>query len=742
MAQRDRSDLDDDDFLNIVLSELRQSVGFEFDKELMTEREQALQYYKGEMTDMPALQNRSAAVSTDVSDAIETVLPDLMEIFTGGDDVVTFKPISANDEEQAADETEYVRQVVFGENEGFLALYSGFKDALQLKVGVWKVWWEDEPIEPEDFEGKSGVEVIVLAHEGKVDDIEQDGVDEETGQPTYSLTLTDEDPGGRVKIMAVPAEDFTVGRDTVRLTDATYCAFRSRPRVQQLIEQGFDPALCEELTPYGYSTDQNVMLARDDAGEHLEQINVVGNWNLRTVEIVEHYVRVDANGDGKPELWRVVTGGSMTSAVLLLRERVDRLPFTAVTPYPIPHRFYGRSVSDLLMEVQRIKTALLRMMLDSGYFALNQRMEVSDKGVNEYTLGDLMRLEPGFPVRVRESGSVTPIQAGQLNFEVFQALEYVSTIGEQRTGIVRNAQGLAPDTLHDTAQGMTQLMQNAQMRLRLVARVFAETGVKDLFLLVHSLLRKHGHESESMLGGQWKPVNCSEWAERKLMRVDVGLGSAGRAQELLAMQQVIGYQNEIVKLQGGANGPLVTLPNIYAALIRYGQKAGQMGVSEFFSDPANAPPQQPQPNPEMVKAQGEQQLKAQELAQKGQTEQARMQLDAAEIAAKHQRELLALKMADERERQRIASEQAMKAAELEVRRADVINRLDVERAKLAVQVEVAELGAGVQLSTVQAKSMAEGARATVDLAMQERAHEHEEDIEHVRAAAVPGGEDA
>jgi hypothetical protein len=93
-------------------------------------QDKALAYAKGEMTDLPSLTNRSAATDSTVADAVETVLPDVLEVFIGGEDVATFQPQGEEDEERAQEETDYVNHVVFAENEGFLNLYTAFKDAL------------------------------------------------------------------------------------------------------------------------------------------------------------------------------------------------------------------------------------------------------------------------------------------------------------------------------------------------------------------------------------------------------------------------------------------------------------------------------------------------------------------------------------------------------------------------------------------------------------------------------------
>jgi hypothetical protein len=400
--------LGDEDFLAIVADERRRSVGFDHDDQLAADRERALNYYKGEMPDVASLQGRSKAVSTDVAEAVETLLPDLVEIFTGGQDVASFRPVGAEDEEAARQETDYVNHVVFNENPGFLTLYTLFKDALLQKTGIVKFWWDPERAgEDERFTGKSALELQVAAQAGGEIRNLVEGLGE-AGQPVFDFTFRRGARGG-ARISAVPPDDFTIGADAVCLAEAHYCAMRSRPRVQDLIAEGYDRDLVEGLPGYAAGGEDGLQLARDTAGEHSDGSGA-GMGDLRMVEVVEHYIRLDGDGDGTPELWKVVTGAGET--VLLERERVDAAPFAAVTPYLTPHRFYGRSVADLLMEIQRIKTALTRMALDSGYFALNQRQEVALERANHFTIGDLLRNEPGVPVRSKTGDAVRPIAAG------------------------------------------------------------------------------------------------------------------------------------------------------------------------------------------------------------------------------------------------------------------------------------------------------------------------------------------
>jgi hypothetical protein len=633
----------DDELLSMVQGLRAQSVGFEQNGELYSDRERALNYIKGEMDDLPVMDNRSQAISTDVNDAIETALPDLVDIFTGGDEVAAFQPVGPEDEDKAQQETDYINHVFFQENNGFLNIYTIIKDALQQKIGVGYVIWERDVTEDEEkFEGKNAVEMQMASQDGEIVDVtptlgddKEPLKDPQTGEGLFSFTLKSRNDYSCAKVLTVPPEDFTVSADTVDLAMTPYCAMRTRPRAQDLIADGVDADIVKELPAYGSKTRQGLEEARDTASENdipatPSEASVPDE--SRVVEVLDHYVRILAKSGDEIEIWRVRTGAGET--VLIDKEKVSRIPFAAGTPYPVTHRFYGRSLADLLMEIQKIKTVLTRATLDSAYFALNQRLIVGDDATNDFTISDVLNNVPGMPIRAKNVQGVAPIPSPGLGFDAFNALEYFSTVAEQRTGIVRNAQGLNPDTLHDTAAGALALMTNSQKRLRLIARVLGETCLKPLFLLLHAVLRENATEPRIVrLNQKWVPVDPSTWAERNDLTIEIGVGAAGREHDIQGLMQLSALAEKIGESPYGAQ--IITPGNVYNMAATLTKKLGFKTPEKFFTDPSTQPPAPPQPNPEMMKVQGDQQLaqaKMQADQQHQQTQlQANMQLEQMKV---------------------------------------------------------------------------------------------------------------
>lgn len=690
----------EEDMLRFVADERRRSIGFGTGDggELIASREQALLYYRGVMNDVPAMANRSRAVSTDVAEAIDTVLPDLLDCFIGGDDVATFIPTGEKDEEQAQEETDYVNHVAYTENNGFLILHTAFKDALMMRTGLFH-WYLEEVEEEDKYTGPP--EVLYAQLQQSDMELTEDLDITDNGDGTITVCV----PHARlaVKTKAWPPEDFTVALDTIALRDTHYCCARSRQRVQDLISNGIDPDKARALPPYALL--DIITKQRDEAGEH-NQLQAGGLDDLKIVEVREHYIRL-AHDDGEICLYRVLT--DMEERVCLEYREVDEVPFAAITPYLSSHRFYGESIADKLIQIQQIKTALLRMTLDSGYFALNQRMEVAVSRSNEFTIADLLRNEPSVPVRSATGDAVRPLSSGGLSFDTFSAMEYASTMGEARTGIVRNSQGLKPDTLHDTASGAMALMSNAQKRVRMIARTFAETGVKDWLIGIRNLLRsgyaeaaeegKRLRPANIQIKSTWKTIDPTKWPERDGMSIQIGLGSSGKEHDMMVNNQALTMIQEIVALQGGVSGPIVTLNNIHNRLKAWSRSAGEKSPDLFWTDPAQMQqqaPAPPPPDPAIEKAKADvalAQSKAQADMQLAQAKaQSDAQLQAAQIqaqteadTAKAQRDhdLAMAKLDAEMNLRRYQTDQ-----ELQLKRDELAAELDLRRQLGMAQVQV------------------------------------------------------
>jgi hypothetical protein len=645
---------------------------------LAEERAAALDYYLGDMArDMPAPDGRSKAVSTDVADTIEGLMPSLMEIFTAGDEVVRFEPVGPEDVDAAEQETDYVNHVFMQQNPGFLVLYSFIKDALLSKVGIVKVWWETrEELERETYldlddaafaiiSADPDVEIVEhTVREAKapqvvsrpiVDTVPQTGLaapraavhaepvigsaalaaESAGGQPRVSpgsqiaaligvLSPTPDQTGAErlhdvtvqtkrthafARVEGVPPEEFGIARHARSIRDTDYCFHDVLRSEARLIEQGYDREQVRRLPSY-VVTDTIEARARDTVNEGTQGQGDDGDDGInsasRLIRITEHYVRMDYDGNGRAALYRVTTGGE--EGAILDRDgepdviAEDAIPFAAMTPVIITHRFFGRSIADLVMDIQRIKTALLRALLDNAYLANNPRTEVPESHATDTTLDDLLVSRPGGIVRTKMPGGLSIIAHPDVGGHVFPLLQYQDATREWRTGVSRQGQGVDPNALQNQVATIANQMFNAaQAKVKMIARIFAETGIRDLFALLHALVRKHGSNRQVVrLRNQWVTVDPRDWKVRNDMTVHVGLGTGSKSEQLAHLMSLIGLQKEALAA-GKSN--LVSDANLYNSARELTKLLGLKNVDRYFTDPKTQPPPQAPPNPAVIEMQ-------------------------------------------------------------------------------------------------------------------------------------------
>jgi len=608
---------------------------------LAAERARALDYYYGNMAaDMPSPDGRSSAVSTDVADSVEGLMPALIEIFASTEEAVRFNPVGPEDEEAAEQETDYVNHVFMQRNPGFLILYTFIKDALLSKVGVVKVFWEETEREETETYLDQGDDVFaLLAAAPDVEIVAHTERADETGWRVHDVILATRRRYGCARVVPVPPEEFGISKRARSIPDASYCYHEVQRSESDLIAQGYDAAQVKALPSWG-DVLRAEALARDtiEVGSRGELAADTLNTAMRPIKVTEHYIRMDYAGGGKAKLYRVTTGGDELEVLRRQGEPdvvpVDVMPFAAMTPVIVTHRFFGRSIADLVMDIQKIKTALLRALLDNAYLANNQRVTVVEALATERTLDDLLVARPGGVVRTKGPGAIEPIANQPMGDFVFPLIQYVDATREWRTGVSKLGQGIDADVLQNqSATAVSQAFTMTQAKMKLIARIFAETGIRDLFALLHGTIRKNDRQINTVrLRNRWVTVDPRNWKTREDMTINVGLGTGSKDAQIAHLMTVLGIQKDAITApQLG----LVTPKNIYNTLRKLVEKIDLKSVDPYFTDPAavaaQAPPASPAPpppDPRLLHAQGMLQLRAQKMQAEAQARQQQLQADA------------------------------------------------------------------------------------------------------------------
>ena len=622
----------DEQLISRIRGEITGALGYMGDT-ISQQREQAMSYYYS----LPfgnEVEGRSQFVDSTVQDTIEWIKPSLMRVFASGDEMVKFSPHGPEDVPMAKQATDYVNYVFTKDNPGWEILYSWFTDALLSKNGIVKVWWEEyEEEEREEYRGLDEVALVSLLSDDGVEVVEHTEIIEEE-QPYHDIVIKRKSYDGRVKIENVPPSEFLIARESKNIQDSRFVCHRVLKTLSELREMYPD----EDLDPSEIGGGDDDMMAF--SGERLERYafdksaQYWEGWGdsgtdeegLRTYWLHESYIRTDWDGDGITELRKVCTVGSK----ILANDPIDKVPFVSITPIKIPHKFYGLSVADLVMDLQLMKSTIMRNLCDNMYNQNFGRYAVLEGQAN---LDDLLTQRPGGVVRVKSPQAVTPLATPALEPYSFKMLEYLDGVREARAGVSKMSQGLDENALtsHTTATAVNAVMGAAQSRVELIARNFAETGVKDLMICIYELLHKNQDKERMIqLTNEWIPVRPDVWRDKYDCTVSVALGSGNKDQQMMHLSQMLSFAGEAMK--GGL--PIVSVQNMYnlgASLVR---AMGFQNVDDYLTDPSRMPPEQEEgPSPDEQAKLLEAQVKQEELKIKA----AEVQIKAQKIQQEYQK---------------------------------------------------------------------------------------------------------
>ena len=649
---------------SIVQDAMAQAVDF-VESEITDQRIKAQRYFDGEV-DIGYEDGRSRVVATKVRDTIRAVKPSLMRVFMSTSKPVEYTPNGPEDVAAAEQATQYMHYI-FNKNDGYRVLNDAFHDALIKKNGVVKAYWETSyKAEIFTYDNLTDDEYTLIASDDDVTILEHGvemvmSMDEfgmEMEAPVHSLKISRQMPEGRLRIESVPPEEFFVNSQARNLDDAYIVAHRTEMRVGDLVEMGYDFEDVYDLDSlYGASdiseaeTIERQGYAQDDYEDQ------EGDPAMRRVAITEAYMKIDVDGTGVPVLHRFICGGS--NYKLLDLEPWDEVPFAVFEVDPEPHTFYGRSLAEIVMDDQDASTAILRGILDNVAMTNNPRIGIVDGAVN---IDDVLNNEIGAIVRMRQAGSVQPLDVPFTAGQTLGALTYMDQLVENKTGVSRASMGLDPDAMQSTTKAAVQATIQAQAgQVEVMVRNLAD-GMKRLFGIMLRTAIKHTDEEQAMqINGQFVQVDPRVWRADMDIGINVGLGTGREEERMMALQQAFQIQQQIYTQYGPYNG-MVSLTNIRNTLSDMLAAAGVRNSDRYFA------PITPEVEQQLLQMQ--QQAQAQQ-AQGGdpnqaylQAEQMKAQANMQSDMAKLQLEQQKLMMEDDRKRDQMDQDLLVDAAKV------------------------------------------------------------------------------
>ena len=682
--------MDEEEFRSRVRRAIEDTATY-IDSYIAPERERAMSYYLGNKFGNEE-DGRSQVVMTEVRDTVLAMLPSLLRIFTGTEKVVEFIPKGPEDIQVAEQMTDLVQYIFQQENPGFRILHDVMKDALILKNGI--LTWnkrDDERVEEYTYSGLDRDSAALILSEPGVellDMVERQSISQTNvvafnmqmppvEQSTIDLRIRRVVRTPRYVIECVPPEEFLIANDATTVEDALVVGRRRLATVSELVAMGYPRELIEENAGAGGFEMNMEALVRNPADQSFFGIGENSDESTDLVYYVEAYVRIDKDGDGIAELHRVHTCGN--GGVVLYDEVVDHAPFALFCPDPTPHTVFGKSIADQTMDLQLIKSSIVRNTLDSLAQSIHPRTAVIETAVN---MDDVLNNETGAIIRMRQAGAVQPLATPFVGQPALGVLAYLDDVKTQRTGISRASQGLDADVLQSTTRAAVQAqLSSSQERIEMIARLFAD-GLKQCFKGLLRLVVQHQDRPKIIrLRGKFIPIDPRGWNADMDMIVNVALGRGSDEQRMAFLAQIAARQEAIIQQYGPMN-PLADVMQYRNTLAQIIQLSGFADPSQFVKEISPETLQQymqsmqkpPQPDPAQILAQ---------------VEVEKIKSDMMIAAAKQ-----------ELERQKAVSDADLQRDKLAV---DAMLRAQEMQAKYGAQVDIAALNAEVNRQRAEIK---------------------------------------
>lgn len=632
----------DEDALKALLSQEISSAATYDDTELSAKRAKALEYFRGEMTDTPAMEGRSSVVSKDVSDTIGWMLPGIIRVFTASEQMAIYEPAKPGDEEFAKQATDYVNYVFMKDNPGYRIMWDATHDSLLLGNGLVKHWWDKkQECEYTEHSGMTEEQIAIMLMDGaKGQPVEivasKPGAPQfvlipgPAGQPveqpiaTYDVKVKRLLRNGRLRVKCI--KKLLINREATCIEDARFCAHPEDVTKSDLIEMGFDREIVDSLPTDRFSAMREEDLARSESASAF--FNNVGDDSMTLVELFECYVKADVDGDGIAETVRAFYAGAGGTGELLDWEVwEDDVPFSDIPCEPIPHRWDARSVSDDVSDIQRVKTVITRQFLDNTYWN-NNPMTAAEE--NSIANPEVLR-SPRFGATVYYKKGATPpapLAVPYIGDKALLALQHFDQVREMRTGVSRSTMALDPEALQNqTATASNNQKDSAYSQIELIARNQAELGWRRAFQQILKLVVKHQDRPRTIrLRDEWVEMDPRSWNANMDVTINIGLGTGSRDRDMSMLNQILNVQiamTDRLAQAGFSEQALEMVPKINMTAVKLAESAGIKNPDQFYLDikpemlaQMKQQAAQPKPDPAVMKIQADAQIKQAELQQR------------------------------------------------------------------------------------------------------------------------------
>lgn len=529
---------------------------------------------------LPRLSKVSSLVSTDVTDTIEWALPSLIKVFTGGDEVVTVQGSSEEDDRNAEIMQQLLVYQLQRQNRFFPILYNWMKDALITGMGIIKCYWDRK----EDYQLLEQSMNMRAFQELTQQNVEIQSVE---GPDMFGIVRVQYLSPYYVKnapvIENILVSELLYSSDAKSLDEANFVAHKKKVTMSYLREreqQGIY-ANVDQITPKPKTGIMNDDQVEQVIGDNYQGSSQEADDARAEVTLYECYTKLDWNNDGVLEDMIITI---VDDVVLRVEPNyMGRHPFFAISPTKDPHRIWvKRSYAELIGELQDLKVALTRQIVQNIALTNDPKMILAEDAINidDYVKGRaVIRKKANHPMQ--DVAMAMPVN--QLSPYTYQFLEYIESQKENRTGITRYNQGLDANTLNKTATGISQIMGASTQRLELIARMFAETGVYELFRFMIGLNQKFIDQNTVIrLTNKELAISPDDLQGNFDLIVNAGISIASKESTQLMLQSMLTALMQV----RAAGIPIVTPDNVYNLFKKWIEAAGFKNYADYITDPA------------------------------------------------------------------------------------------------------------------------------------------------------------
>jgi hypothetical protein len=655
------------------------------DQEISPLRAAATKYYKAEKFGNET-KGRSQYVSTDVRDNVLATLPAVLRVIFGPEKVVEFRPDSKEAVAGAAQATDYVNYVFSEDNKGFLETLAVLKDGFIRKTGFYKwAWDESYAVKTYHLDNVSEEQLLTLTEDEEVEITRvRDAAPGPDGIPLYDVELTRKEKDGKVCIYAVPPEEVIWNREARSFEDSLIVAHDTALTHGEIIAMGVDAKVVKEHGGKLEEVLSEEEIARNPgAGEAADEVDA-GEANIKT-RFVEGYVRIDYDGDGIAELRKIV--GIGPDLHIVENEPVDCIPMSMFCPDPEPHTVLGQSLADRTMDIQLLKSSLLRSTLDSASSALFPRTVYKH---GEANIQDILNTALGAPIRTTgdPNASVREFAHTFMGKELFPILSMCDDIIERRTGQNRGAQGLDANALQSsTKTAVAAAVTASQMQQEMLVRIFAEQTLKPMFRgILKLLVQKQPRERMVRLRNQWVNVDPRPWNADMDVQVNVMLGAGLTEEKIETLALILAKMEQIIANMGEDN-PICDIKQYRDTLAELAELRGRRDSEKYFKvitveqmqAMAEARANQPPPKDPKV------QIAEMEIAAKSAQAQAQMQIDQQKAQMEIQLEQMKMERQLQLEAVRAEREAALEQMRMEREMTFEQQRIEMEHYRIEME---------------------------------------------------------